>query len=127
MTQKNIFLVILIIVIVLGVGFFAYDKLKSNIPETENPVDTTGIVLFYGDDCSYCKILEEWIVSNNIREKIKFSDLEVYNNETNRDLLIGKATACGIKDNIGVPFLWTGESCLVKNEEIQNFFQNKIK
>lgn len=122
MTQKNIFLVILIIVIVLGVGFFAYDKLKSNIPETENPVDTTGIVLFYGDDCSYCKILEEWIVSNNIREKIKFSDLEVYNNETNRDLLIGKATACGIKDNIGVPFLWTGESCLVGIEEIQEFF-----
>jgi len=119
-TYKKIIVYILIILAILGLGYFAYYKLKSNV--SENSVDTTSIILFYGDDCSYCKILEEWIVSNNIREKIKFSDLEVYNNETNRDLLIGKATACGIKDNIGVPFLWTGESCLVGIEEIQEFF-----
>jgi glutaredoxin len=123
---KKIIVYILIILVVLGVGFFAYSKFKNNPQITENPPETKSVILFYGDTCPHCQDLEKWIVENKIEEKVEFSSLEVYNNESNRDLLIEKATTCGITDNIGVPFLWTGENCLIGNEQIQQFFENKI-
>lgn len=123
--NKKIIVYILIILVVLAGAIFAYSKLKSNTPE--NPIETKNIILFYGDTCPHCKDLEAWMQENKIEEKVEISKLEVYNNEDNRNLLIEKAKSCGITDNIGVPFLWTGENCLIGNDQIQEFFQNKIK
>lgn len=127
MTTKKIIVYILIVLVVLGVGLFGYNKLKNKTPEAVNPSETSGMILFYGDTCPHCKVLDEWIEENKIKEKIEFSNLEVFNNQENQKLLIDKATVCEIAtDSIGVPFLWTGSDCVVGDEPIKLFFQEKL-
>ena len=139
--NKKILIITLIIVVLIGLGLFAAKTAgvfnKNNpAPSQETPVSETpeqvpeqelGMILFYGDTCPHCQALEKWISDNGIDSKVSFEKKEVYNNEENRNLLIEKAGTCGITDNIGVPFLWTGSDCIVGDELIEEFFLEKIK
>jgi len=87
----------------------------------------TDIILFYGDGCPHCVRVEEFIESNQIKEKISFSQKEVYNDRKNSDELMDKARICGISINsIGVPFLWDGTKCFVGYQDVIEFFKLKI-
>jgi len=89
--------------------------------------ETTSIILFYGDGCPHCEIVDEYLKENNIKDKINFEHKEVYNNKQNSNLLVEKAKICGMNINsIGVPFLWDGEKCLVGDRDIIEFFKLKI-
>ncbi|MFA6514562.1 MAG: hypothetical protein WCT50_04740 [Patescibacteria group bacterium] len=85
------------------------------------------MVLFYGDTCPHCKIVEEFIVSNKIEERIEFRKLEVYNNQGNAQLLTQTAKKCGLDttQGVGVPFFYTGDKCLVGDADIINYFQQQ--
>jgi len=126
--SKRVILIIIFVVLVLisAVLIFNWNKGKNENPQAENS-KIEEIVLFYGDTCPHCKDLEEWISANKIAEKVKFSNLEVYNNQENKKLLAEKATICKLDLNsIGVPFLWTGTSCIIGSEPIEKFFQEKL-
>lgn len=83
------------------------------------------MILFYGDTCPHCKKVEEYIAANNIKTKFKFQELEVYNNQTNAQLLGEKARQCGLNTNQGVdvPFFFDGQKCLLGDQDIINYFQ----
>lgn len=86
------------------------------------------IILFFGETCPHCLNVEQFLQANNVEQKISFEKKEVYNNRANADLLASKARECGINDRqIGVPFLYANGRCLVGEEEVINFFQEKIK
>ena len=87
-----------------------------------------GIILFVGDGCPHCAIVEEFLTQNKVNKKVDYTILEVYKNKSNAALMVKKATACGLStDSLGVPFLWDGSNCLVGDVDINNFFQEKIK
>src|SRR3989344_3238709 len=82
-------------------------------------------VLFYDDNCSHCVK-----VDNNIEDKVDFIRLEVFENDTNKNILADKAQICGLdSEYIGVPFLWIGESkkCVVGYVDIIDFFKSLLK
>ncbi|PIR67099.1 MAG: hypothetical protein COU51_00290 [Parcubacteria group bacterium CG10_big_fil_rev_8_21_14_0_10_36_14] len=84
------------------------------------------IILFYGDGCPHCTIVEEYIKENSIGDKISFAQKEVCYNQNNAKKLGAKAKICGLPtDSIGVPFLWDGEKCLIGDQDIINFFKQK--
>jgi glutaredoxin len=115
--DKNLLLAIIGVVIIVG-GIFL---LNNKTPE--------GIILFYGDGCSHCKTVDDFIDQNKIRDKVEFAYLEVYNNKNNSELLTEKAISCNIDTSrgVGIPFLWDGKNCFVGDDNIVNFFQDKIK
>jgi len=117
--NKNLLLIILGTVIIIG-GVFL---LNNKTPESE------GTILFYGEGCSHCKIVEDFISQNKVEDKVKFTRLEVFNNKDNSDLLTKKAISCNIdiSQGVGVPFLWDGKNCLVGDVDIVKFFEDKIK
>jgi len=85
------------------------------------------IILFYGDGCPHCAIVEEYIKDNKVKEKIYFVEKEVYYNRGNADELAEKAKKCGLSaDSIGVPFLWNGSNCVIGDQSIIEFFEQKI-
>jgi glutaredoxin len=85
-----------------------------------------GQILFYGDTCPHCKVVEDYIAANNVRAKIKFQELEVYENKDNAALLGKYAERCGIDTNqIGVPFFYNGQTCLIGQDEIINYFKQQ--
>lgn len=119
--QKNLLLIIIAIVLVAGALFVASYFSKPKI-------DVSGIILFYGDGCPHCENVDKFISENNVEEKVEFTRLEVFNNKSNAELLAKKAIFCevDISQGVPVPFLWDGKNCLVGDEDIIKFFQNKI-
>ena len=119
--------------LVLIFSFYAFSAKKDkgqssdSNPAKEEAQSESQIILFYGDGCPHCALLEEHIKENKFDEKIAFSQKEIYNNRANAKELEEKAKICGIPtDSIGVPFLWDGEKCLIGDEDIVNFFKQKI-
>ena len=95
--------------------------------ESNHPAEQSQIILFYGDGCPHCAIVENYIKESNIKEKLSFEEKEVYHNQKNANELADKAKICGLPtDSIGVPFLWEGEKCYVGDQEIIGFFNQKI-
>ena len=117
---------------VLIFSFFVLlrEKGKSQISTNETtakenqPADQ--IILFYGNGCPHCAIVEDYINKNKIQEKIPLIQKEVYYNQNNAKDLEAKAKICGLPtDSIGVPFLWNGKDCLIGDKDIINFFEQK--
>ncbi len=132
MNKKIIFPTILFIA-VLVFSFFALSQEKNKsqflIKETEMKKNqsTDQIILFYGNNCPHCAIVEKYIKENNIDDKIPLIQKEVYYNRNNAKELKVKAKICGLPTNsIGVPFLWDGKKCLIGDQNIINFFKEKI-
>lgn len=115
--KKTWFLIILTLIIVVGVILLFKNK------NTSGPAE---IILFYGDGCPHCAIVDEYIAKNNIASKITFSHREVFRNQDNQALFIKLAADCGITtEKMGVPLLWDGFTCYQGDQEIINFFGKK--
>jgi glutaredoxin len=102
---------------------------KSNDQENFSSVDKNSeIILFYSEKCSHCKIVEKYIIDNNIAEKVNFTQDEVYNNKGNATFMIEKQKECNLdKDMIGaVPFLWAKDKCFLGQDDIIQFFKDKV-
>jgi glutaredoxin len=132
MFMKNkIIIPTVLFIVVLIFSFFALAKEKDKTLPVANKTTTENqsagqIILFYGDGCPHCAIVEEYIKENNINDKISFAQKEVYYNQNNAKELEAKAKICGLPtDSIGVPFLWDGEKCLIGDQDIIDFFKQK--
>ena len=131
MFMKNKILIpTILFAVVLIFSFFALSQEKDkNQISTNETVAKEGqsadqVILFYGDGCPHCAIVEEYIKENSIGDKISFAQKEVYYNQNNAKELETKAKICGLPtDSIGVPFLWNGEDCLIGDQDIINFFK----
>jgi glutaredoxin len=132
--NKKIIIPTILFVIVLIFSFALLLKNKENdqpkneaINQENQQTEQSQIILFYGDGCPHCAIVEDFIGENNVKEKLSFEEKEVYYNQKNADDLVEKAKACGIPINsIGVPFLWDGSRCFVGDQDIIDFFNQKI-
>lgn len=135
--KNKIIIPTILFICVLFVSFFIFVKEKhkqtnennnseGNIIE-QSSKSINNIILFYGDGCPHCKIVDQYIGENKIKNKLTFAEKEIYSSKENTNLLIEKATICKIPNNmIGVPFLWDGIKCYMGDEDIINFFKLKI-
>jgi len=130
--NKKIFIPTILFIAVLIFSFFALSQEKSknqiqtNELAKEENQPASQIILFYGDGCPHCAIVEEYIEKNRTKDKVPFAQKEVYYNQSNAKELEAKAKVCGLPtDSIGVPFLWDGEKCLIGDQDIIDFFKQK--
>ena len=123
MNKKNIILIVILVVVILLAGFLIFNK------EGVDSNDATNI-LFYGDGCPHCIIVDKYITDNNVEQKFTFTREEVFNNQENAKILVAKAKICNIPtDNgVGVPFLWVADSktCILGDQPIIDFFTKAI-
>lgn len=110
------------IAIALGIGFFIW-QYKSAPPTAASLPE--GIILFYGEGCSHCKNVDDFINQNNIEDKVKFTRLEVWYDQNNQAILLKATQKCQIASNeFGVPFLYDGNGeCYAGDIDIINFFK----
>jgi len=130
MKNKVVIPTILFIAVLVFSFFVLLQRNKNQSLENEQMKEenqlSNQIILFYGDSCPHCALVEKFVAENNIGAKIIFTQKEVYNNQDNAKELEAKAKICGIPtDSIGVPFLWDGEKCLIGDQDIINFFKQK--
>jgi hypothetical protein len=116
---------IIIAIILAAAIFFIWYSIAAKVPA--QPVEIPdGIIFFYGEECKYCKKVEDFVAQNKIEDKVKFTSLEVWSNKDNQTILAEVLPMCGISANeVGVPFLYDGNGrCYVGDVDIINYFKN---
>lgn len=87
-------------------------------------VEAPEMILFYSLSCPHCQTVARHIDDNKIKEKYSFTELEISENQKNSAKLVQVAKDCGYNtNNIGVPFLFTGDTCLMGDVDIIDFFK----
>ncbi len=129
--MKKILAITIILMFFLGGCSKSIDSSQNSLSQKTNQNNSLnkerGIILFYSNACPHCKKVESFIKNNNIDKKIKFQQKEINSNQENRNELVERAKQCDIPLNkIGVPFLWDNGKCLMGDEDIINFFEEKI-
>ena len=119
MTKKFLLLFLLLPLLLAGCTKTASETKAS-------PLDGKTI-LFYGDTCPHCKVLEQYLSDNKINDRMTMEKREVYKNADNAKLLMEATSRCGLsQNNVGVPFLWAGDKCYVGDTETTGFFKAKF-
>jgi len=122
--KNKIVIPTILFIAVLIFSVFALSQERGKSQTTAN--EPSKIVLFYGDGCPHCALVEKFVAENGIEAKVPYTKKEVYHNSQNADELAKKAKTCGMPtDSIGVPFLWDGSKCLVGDQDIIEFFKSK--
>ena len=115
-----------LLIVITGFSFYALTSHTNHQPGQSTTL--SDLILYYGETCPHCKIVEKYIADNNIEEKLKITHKEIYNNRANNDELISKANYCRLDlKNVGVPFLWTGSDCLIGDEPIIEFLNQQVQ
>jgi len=87
-----------------------------------------GMIFFYGDGCPHCKIVEDYMAANGVRDKLQFTEMEVFNNQSNADLMAKYARQCGLdtSQGLGVPFFFDGKNCTMGDQDIIKYFSDTL-
>src|SRR3989339_686783 len=119
MKRKYTIAIIIILAIVLLLA------LSKEISGQRGQESASQAILFYGDGCPHCENVDEYLTANDVRSRVSFQELEVYNNKSNAQLLAKKAQACGLDSSqgIGVPFFYDGSQCYMGDQPIIDYFQ----
>ncbi len=124
--------IITLVIVVLIAGLMSIVVVGSNNKEKQVTVEKIEAlsngepILYYGDTCPHCKDVEEWLKTNKVAEKVKFSQKEVWNNRQNAAELAEVAKSCNMDtSSIGVPFLYAENKCLVGVPDIEKYFSDK--
>ena len=94
---------------------------------TSQQQPTVELILYYGQACPHCHVVEDYLSHNNITQKLQLISKEVYNDQANANELMTVAKSCGLStEDIGVPLLWNGHQCIIGDQPIIDFLNNKI-
>jgi len=122
MNKKILGFILVAILVVCGAYFWK----TKNAPKPTKSNSNAEIVLYFSDTCPHCKIVDEFLQTNKVAEKVSFIQKEVSNNTEDSKELFDKAEKCGMPtDSIGVPFLWDGQKCYSGQVEVTDFFKQK--
>ncbi|MDD5145786.1 MAG: hypothetical protein PHF44_03005 [Candidatus Pacebacteria bacterium] len=125
MNKKILIAAALVLLVAAGVIFIV---LKNSCDISK--IDTSSMILFYGSGCPHCEVVDEYIKTNNVGEKIQFVKKEAFYNKCNAKLMLSLQEKCALSSDLigSVPFLWNGENsaCFVGSQDIINFFKAKL-
>jgi len=119
--KTRITAIVVVIALIVTIALVVSARKQGN---TNTKVEAPEMILFYSLSCPHCQTVEQYINDNQIKEKYSFTELEISENQKNSAKLVSIAKDCGYDtNNLGVPFLWTGESCLMGDVAIIDFFK----
>ncbi len=122
MKKQLVLYVIALVVTIAGVSFWAYQNSK--------PMSDDGrLILYFSNGCVHCANVEKFMADNGVKEKITKLEVKEGNiNRTNAAEMVKYAKQCSLPlSQIGFPFLWTGNECLMGDIDIVGYFSEQIK
>lgn len=130
MQKKEFILLTIFIFLIIALVFFFLSLLSSSDKPEVKSVLNPGeeIIIFSGDVCPDCHLVEAYIVENKINERLNISIKEVYSNLNNAHLYEDKFKRCNPEpETKSVPMLWDNSFCLIGPSQIIPYLNSKIK
>lgn len=128
--KKNIIILLAVTgVIVLSIVVWGIRQpVETSVLTTSFQSGSTqaDVILYYGQECSHCQVVEKFIKDNGIEQRVIFDKKEVWHNIDNSDEMQQKAKECALDaSKVGVPFLSARGKCYVGEIEVENFFKKE--
>ena len=122
MNKFPVIAIIATVLIIVG-GVIFVSREESTTPP---PSEITYHEYYWGEDCPFCEMVDEFFSGWEDRDKVEVRKMEVWNNAQNARLMAQRAATCGIpQQNLGVPFLYTPNGqCIIGGESIIGYFEN---
>ncbi len=117
--------VLLTITSIFTINALVRQKLPPN-PAESCPSAESQYILYTLSACPHCENVHQYLKTNNIADKVKFSEKSADDPAANQEFL-ERAAVCGIpQDQIGVPLLWdaVNSKCVSGDQAIIDFFAN---
>lgn len=127
--MKKIIIIIIFIIIVLF-GLYKITS-KPNTSITSTNIANPDLVLYWGQGCPHCEKVKDYIKANNIDQKLKINQKEVYSDKQNQAELTDTVTKfcpeIDIKQGIGVPLAFDSKNnkCFQGDQPIIDFINQK--
>lgn len=111
---------IITLLVITGLFIVYNSKQNENLLPSEN-------TLYFSFTCPHCKIIEQFILDNNITSKINITQKEVSLNQENAKELISVGKFCKLpKRYIGaIPLFYADKRCYIGDVDITNILKNK--
>ena len=127
--KKQILSLFLIVISLFGLLYVVYSlnpKPKAEVLAAK--FDKTALIYFYGNTCSHCRELTDWINAHKIESKVKLQKKEVYQNQENSQMLQQAAEICQLDTTrIGVPFIYDNGKCYQGTPDAEAILKKKAK
>lgn len=113
------------IIIIIG-GVLLFSNSSKDASETTSNIPSDSYFYFYGQGCTHCKNVEDFMNSWEKKDSINLTKLEVWYNKNNANIFAGEAEKCGVsKNDLAVPFLVTPDGkCMMGDTPIIDHFKN---
>lgn len=113
---------IVITVLVIGIcGLLVW----AIIGKSKEPIG--ALSLYFRPECPHCQNVEKYIADNKINDKFSIQMKNIDESGQYANELMARAQLCSIETaTIGVPFLYDSGECYMGEDEIINYFQNKL-
>lgn len=123
---SNLRKLILVGILFLEISYVSTWMLMRQRPDAiQTPVKQERLVLYTLPGCSHCEKVHEFIKTQAISGKVKYTELSASDPATAKELA-QRGTTCNLpKDQLGgVPLLWDNDTqkCLVGDQPINDFF-----
>jgi len=99
---------------------------NKGTPAAEVNTGDNNRVIFWGEGCSHCEVVEEYLKENDPENRLELEKMEVFTNKSAQGVYIEKSKACGKNSkSISVPMMyWEGE-CFSGDTPIIDFLKEK--
>lgn len=113
-----------IVVIIAGLlALIIWGSLQKNSSKSDSPSphaslvpNTTGQpILFYGNTCPYCEVVENWLEETQFEQQVSLVKKEIYDDSDNMQEFLEVARGCALASKeTGVPLVYTPDlQCLI--------------
>jgi len=89
--------------------------------------NTEKTTLYYGDGCSHCERVEQYIKNTKLDDQFIIDRKEVFNNKKNAETLLKKMIACKLPNTteVSVPVLVDQGKCFLGDVDIIKYLSEK--
>jgi len=123
----------IITIIIIAFILFALYKAtsKPNISPVNTNTDSSDLILYWGEGCPHCENVKDYIKANNLDQKLKINQEEVYSDKQNqqelRNSIIKYCPEIDITKGIGVPMGFDPKEnkCIQGDKPIIDFINQK--
>lgn len=125
--NRTTFLVLAIAVVLGGIIIFLQGGKSVEAPTSDTgAASDSDIVYYYGNGCSHCGDVADFIEENDIESKVSFQKKEVWSNPPNSAEMMARAEECGLnRNNVGVPFLYAAGKCFMGTPDVTGFLSEE--
>jgi glutaredoxin len=119
---------VLISIALIFIIAFVMAKKPAAVEAPTDDYSQPSMILFSSEDCPHCQNVKKYLDNNQVRDRIKFQEIEISQNKENEKLFIEKSLACGgsLERGLTIPFLFDDNGlCLTNENNIIQYFENQ--